>query len=293
MGSPCLHGANVERRYQDASKATFGRTVHGNCPAVHHCIIPSHRCDEPQLFGTCTAASIPRNYRNLIIETGIILLCQCEFSGKRVENRTVIDQSAFFRGAIDAMIKQVGRVAVVIDGLDALPGAAGGATFTSHGARIATRSVNEVEAEIAELIRTSDLDHGGVEVISTVGASMAETIFWFYRAAMFVTPWGAGLAKYSWLCNIPDLIAIGDFFTRHCDYLEKHFHDAWEYMQSPAPVVYFSPDEVEDDFSAPLLVRVAEKVRVNYGVRPAVIRRRIKETLALLRPTHVEIGPAR
>ena len=203
--------------------------------------------------------------------------------GLRVENRTIVDQVEFFRAVIASLVNQLGRVAVVIDGHDARPGAADGTTFVSHGEHIATRSVAEVEREMAHSIQAAYMGRDDVEVISTVGASMAETIFWCGRALMFVTPWGAGLAKYRWLCNLPGLVTAGVHFSRHAGHFEMHLYDAREFMQDPTQVMFFTSDEVEDDPTAPLLVGIPEPVRVNYRVHPEAIDRRVRAALALAR----------
>jgi hypothetical protein len=202
--------------------------------------------------------------------------------GLRVENRTVIDQAEFFCDIIDVLVERLGRVACVVDGHDAVVTAEGAKPFLSHGEGVAKRSAMEVENEILEAIRDRYKGRDDVDVISAVGATMAATVFWCNRSALFVTPWGAGLAKYRWLCNRPGLVAAGERFLREGDPFQIHLYDAREFMQDPKPVVFFKREDVEDDQNATQLIDLSDGYRVNYRVRPGVVRKRVLETLALL-----------
>jgi hypothetical protein len=202
--------------------------------------------------------------------------------GLRVENRTVIDQAEFFCEAIDVLVERLGRVACVVDGHDAAITPEGAKPFLSHGEGVAKRSVIDVENEILEFIRERYRGRPEVEVISAVGISMSATVFWCNRSMMFITPWGAGLAKYRWLCNRPGLIAAGYRFLDDADYFNLHLYDMREYMEDPTPVVFFAKEDVEDDASATQLIDLSDGYRVNYRVRPGVVRHRVLQTLATL-----------
>ena len=202
--------------------------------------------------------------------------------GLRVENRTVIAQAEFFCDVIDVLVERLGRVACVIDGHDAVVTAEGVKPFLSHGEGVAKRSVMDVENEILEAIKDRYGHRDDVDIISAVGATMAATVFWCNRSALFVTPWGAGLAKYRWICNLPGLIAGGERFLREGNHDQIHLYDSREFMQDPAPVVFFLPEDVEDDPSAPQLIDLSDGYRVNYRVRPGAVRKRVLETLAIL-----------
>ena len=223
-----------------------------------------------------------RHHHSILSEHGFSVV----MLGLRVENRTLVDPVDFFCQAIDVLIERLGKVAIVVDGHDAASPGAGGRLFESHGERIAVRSVLEAENEIVAAIRMRYAGRTSVEIISTVGATMAVTVFWCQRSAFFITPWGAGLAKYRWLCNRPGLVAGGKRFLGNPadlpNYLTTHLYAAREFMQTPTPVVFFSADEVEDDPSAPLLIGLNDSARVNYRVKPEAVRERVLQTLAIL-----------
>ncbi len=204
--------------------------------------------------------------------------------GLRVENRTLADPVGFFCDTIDTLREKCSKVAIVVDGHDAMSGPQGSRMYESHGESAAVRSVLDAENEILTAIRLRYQDDENVDILSTIGATMAVTVFWCVRSSMFVTPWGAGLAKYRWLCNRPGLVVGGHRFLGQGEYLNTHLYDAREFMEAPSRVVFFSAADVEDDPSAPLLIGLNDPHRVNYRVRPGATRARVLQALAALQP---------
>ena len=121
--------------------------------------------------------------------------------GLRVENRTLADQEAFFADVMTMCVEELGRVAFVIDGHNMRDGVA----FRSHGEQASDTVAIAEEQRIAELLAYHVRDDASMQVIDIIGAPLRTSIFWCNRAAFFVTPWGAGLAKYRWVCNRPEL----------------------------------------------------------------------------------------
>jgi hypothetical protein len=204
--------------------------------------------------------------------------------GLRVENRTLADPVGFFYEAIDTLIEQLGKVVIVVDGHDAIATSGGARMYESHGQAVAVRSILDAENDILRAIQDRYARRNDIEIVSTVGATMAVTVFWCNRACLFITPWGAGLAKYRWLCNRPGLIVGGHRFLLRGERLNTHLYDAREFMEAPTRVVFFAPDDVEDDPDAPLLIGLNDVHRVNYTVRPGAVRPRVLEALASIQP---------
>ena len=202
--------------------------------------------------------------------------------GLRVENRTLADPVGFFCEAIDVLIERLGKVTIVIDGHDAVVTADGLRMYESHGETIAARSVLDAENEILDAVKNRYAGRNDIEIVSTVGATMAVTVFWCSRSCLFITPWGAGLAKYRWLCNRPGLVVGGHRFLRYGEHLNTHLYDAREFMEAPTRVVFFSPDDVVDDPDAPMLIGLGDAQRVNYRVQPGAVRPRVLQVLASL-----------
>ena len=159
--------------------------------------------------------------------------------------------------------------------------------YESHGETIAARSVLDTENEILSAIQARYAGRDDVKIVSTIGATMAVTVFWCNRSCLFITPWGAGLAKYRWLCNRPGLVVGGHRFLKYGEHLTTHLYDAREFMEAPTPVVFFSPEDVEDDPDAPVLIGLGDPHRVNYRVVPGAVRSRLLQALACIQPVPV------
>ncbi len=199
--------------------------------------------------------------------------------GLRVENRTLVDSVAFFLSVIAVLRERSTRVAVVIDGHNAT---SGGQLYRSHAENLTEESPAEVELSIVEEIRARFADDEDVQVISTVGRPMSASIVWCRRAAFFVTPWGAGLAKYRWVCNQRGLVVASQRFFRHAGARTVHLYDSPQFMEAPTPLNFVSPDDVEDAPDAPLLIGLKDENRINFTVKPQAIRMRLLQLMLSL-----------
>jgi hypothetical protein len=200
-------------------------------------------------------------------DTPIVIL------GMRVENRTVVDLAGFFIGVIRALADELGPVTVVLDGHNAAPGAAPYDVLDEVGS---------MRPRDAELSIWSDLQRsfGGdarVRIVSTLGRPVSESIAWCTRAACFVAPWGAGLAKYRWICNLPGLIVSNCFFLGTG---ESYIYEDQRYMETPTRVYRVSADTVTDLPDAPLLVPSPDPSRWNFSVDMSAVRSGLRDLLA-------------
>lgn len=153
--------------------------------------------------------------------------------GMRVENRTVVDLVDFYINVIRHVLKRRGRVLVAFDGYNA---------ETWFGSLAAT------EQEIVDDVRKAMVGQP-VEVVSTIGAPMARSLFWSAHADFFVTPWGAGMAKYCWICAKPGLVVSSCWNLKN----RGDLHIYRDYSERPGALEYLPPEYVTDDPSAPLL----------------------------------------
>ncbi len=181
--------------------------------------------------------------------------------GLRVENRTIVDQEDFFRALIGFLHARVPRLAVVIDGHNAAPGAA---IYRSHGEPRASRPPAQVEREMLAGLRAAFAETPGVRILDTIGAPIGASLFWCNRAAFFVTPWGAGLAKYRWICNRPGVVTAGPTFLRRSGQDTVHLYDSPSFMEAPTALLLTGPDDAEDAPEAPMLVGLPTPDRQNY-----------------------------
>lgn len=184
--------------------------------------------------------------------------------GLRVENRTLVDITAFFRDVIRLVAQVWPGAILVIDGHNVrdtgkAPSPGGGAAdaevvIESHGESLATRSPLAIEREIAAQLRITgaELD---VTIVDTLGAGMASSLAWALSCDCFLSIWGASLAKFRWVCNKPGLVVSSQANLLHRD--DLHIYDSPQYMETPTQLLFADPAAVVDDPDAARLVPVS------------------------------------
>ncbi len=208
--------------------------------------------------------------------------------GLRVENRTLVDITAFFRDAIRLVAQVWPGAILVIDGHNtrdpAHPdGNTGRAVIESHGEALASRSPLQTERDIAAELRalSADLD---VTLLDTLGASMACSLSWALLCDGFLSVWGASLAKFRWVCNKPGLVVSSQANLLHRD--DLHIYDDPRYMETPTRLLFADPAAVVDDPEAARLVPVGignpffANFRVDHGRVLAQFRVLLDEVMA-------------
>ncbi len=175
--------------------------------------------------------------------------------GLRTENRTLDDLPGFCRALVAHLAGTVGRVVLVVDGHnrhDGDPAEGGGAMIWSHGELGAHSSPVEAERELVGVIRQAAAGTG-IEVLSTVGEPVAESVAWGRAARFFVSFWGAGLAKYRWVCNCPGVVLTNRWNLANLH--DLHIYSNPDTMEQPSPMVFVNVNAVHDLPDSPLRVR--------------------------------------
>ena len=173
--------------------------------------------------------------------------------GLRVENRTVADFELFAERVIEHLQARLGQVAVILDGHNARGVEQG--SYPSFVEGRATTPPTVVEGHIAAILKRR-FDGSGVTIVDVVGRSMEAGLFWIDSASFFVAPWGAGLAKYRWVCNKPGVIVSSRWVLTEKG--DLHIYDLDRYMEAPSPVLFLDPGDAFDVGDEPVLVQVFE-----------------------------------
>ncbi len=173
--------------------------------------------------------------------------------GLRVENRTLVDITGFFRDVIRLVAESWPGATLVIDGHNAR-GDADEAVIESHGESLALHAPLQVEREIASRLRVLS-DGLDVAILDTLGASMASSLSWALLCDCFLSVWGASLAKFRWVCNKPGLVVSSQANLLHRD--DLHIYDSPRNMEAPTTLLFADPACVVDDPDAPRLVPVS------------------------------------
>ena len=191
--------------------------------------------------------------------------------GIRVENRTIVELERFCTTLVGHLAATLGQAVLVVDGHNSRIGEQD-AFIWSHGEHGATRRPIEIERELVEAMAERALGTG-IEIVSTIGMPITESLACGREAQALIAIWGAGLAKYRWVCNIPGLIITNHWNLGNLGDLGL-YHDPAR-MEAPTPVRLIPADAVEDLPDAPLVVRLGE------GFIPSICNFRIDEAKAM------------
>lgn len=158
--------------------------------------------------------------------------------GLRFENRTALDQSSLCVDVGRYLLAKAGRLTLVLDG-----GLGGG-----YGP--AAQKAAEVKQDTLVRIRRG-LAMPGLELIETIDAPLARTLFWADRALFWVAIWGAGIALYHWICDKPGIAITSNWILTNHPADVRVYSD---YREHPQPIEILPGEFVEDAPSAPLLI---------------------------------------
>lgn len=163
--------------------------------------------------------------------------------GLRLSDRTHHDLMGFYCKVIDRLLLLVPHLTIVFDGLNSRPAGARGSTFAVFSGNRDTSNLYEREKELVTKIREV-MSERPVDIIDCIGSSMRINLFWIFHAAMFISPWGAGLVKYRWICN-----KIGFVFSSRNNLTQPHhlhIYHSPEFMDNPAEIEFVDPANVTD-----------------------------------------------
>lgn len=164
--------------------------------------------------------------------------------GLRVGNRTFGDQPGFLIAAIEHLIDRLGRVVIVIDGHNSRLGLDATTSYMSFGPAGQDDPLIEEMRIVLALRRRYERDRR-VEIVGTVGVPLACGLFWGMQSRFFIAPWGAALAKYRWVCNMPGFVLTNRYnLSQNLGDLPI-YHDP-AYVEAPNPMHFIAPEHVAD-----------------------------------------------
>jgi hypothetical protein len=193
--------------------------------------------------------------------------------GIRIQNRTIIDFDAFCVSLIEMLHAELGRVAVVIDGMNS---SENGFRYRVTHQDAAPVPLQDVEERFAADLMEKFQGHDEIIILSSVGLPVGASIAIGDVADFFVTPWGAGLAKYRWVNNLSGLALAGPT----CAKMQPiHLYDDPVFMENPSPIYFMDRADVEDAPEGPRLIASGLDDRINIRVNMDALRKRIRQML--------------
>ncbi|OFC70106.1 hypothetical protein [Alteromonas confluentis] len=161
--------------------------------------------------------------------------------GLRLENRTWSNQKEGFKIVMQYLSKLFSQVTIYVDGHDTI--GSDKVQIVSHHEAFDNDIVG-LEREIVKYLIESDKP-SNVKIVDGVLMDLGESINWIKSSDFFICPWGAGLAKYKWVCNLPGVI-----FTSHWNINHKpdlNIYESNRYRQNAKECVYVKNEFIKDD----------------------------------------------
>ena len=194
--------------------------------------------------------------------------------GLRVENRTLVDLTTFYMLLITAIQSAFPAARFLIDGHNA--SRSGGHKYRSHGER-AEEANAVIEAE-REIERRLVAQFGESTVASAIGLTVPENLLLINQCDFFVSMWGAGLAKYRWVCNRPGFVITSSWNLTHRSDLRIYDHPS--HLQNSTPIYWVDPALVTDHPDAPRMVTAGHHPQwSNFALQKETVIRNILEAL--------------
>jgi len=166
----------------------------------------------------------------------------------RVENRTLTDLKGFYHDLIEKILSIFPVTHFIIDGHN-IP-ETGKVKYKSHGERPGDfQLIADTEYNIVNFL----IDICGKSVITnSVGLKISENLLLVNQCDFFVSLWGAGLAKYRWVCNKPGFAITSRWNLLQRSDLRIYDHPA--FLENPTPLYWIDPALVSDHPEAPRIV---------------------------------------
>lgn len=161
--------------------------------------------------------------------------------GLRMENRTWTNQKEGLVEVAKYLSARTSKLTIVVDGHDVVSNT--GEVLPSH---LEKQDHNIVSME-KELVRylSRALREPNVEIVDAVAMSLDETIAWLVSSDFFIAPWGAGLAKYKWVCNLPGVVFTSRWNMEHNQDLD--IYDSPKYRENAKHSVYVESSAITDE----------------------------------------------
>lgn len=194
--------------------------------------------------------------------------------GLRVENRTLVNLATFYARLIVAIRSTFPAARFVIDGHNV----AGSERrkYRSHGERVEETSI-AVEAE-RTIVRELTDQFGASAIVSAIGLPVTENLVLINQCDFFVSMWGAGLAKYRWVCNKPGFVITSSWNLTHRSDLRIYDHPA--FLENPSKIYWVDPSFVTDHPETPRVVAAGPHPQwANFALHEAPVIENIVRTL--------------
>lgn len=105
-------------------------------------------------------------------------------------------------------------------------------------------NIENTEIEAFEYIR-KNCNSSNSTVSHCLGYALSDNIRMIYNSDFFIAPWGAGLVKYKWICNLPGIV-----FTSRYNLEKRHDLDIYDndkYREKIVKSTYLDVKSIQDE----------------------------------------------
>lgn len=195
--------------------------------------------------------------------------------GLRVENRTLVNLATFYARLIVAIRSTFPAARFLVDGHNV--DGSERRKYRSHGERVEEASI-AVEAE-RTIVRELTDQFGASAILSAIGLHVSENLVLINQCDFFVSMWGAGLAKYRWVCNKPGFVITSSWNLIHRSDLRIYDHPA--FLEKPSEIYWVDPTFVTDHPETPRVVAAGSHPQwANFALQEAPVIETIVRALS-------------
>ena len=170
--------------------------------------------------------------------------------GLRFENRTWLNQCDGFLNITKFLSEKYSNLSIIIDGHDFIKNIS--QIKMSHKENN-NYNILEMEKSVVSLLELN-FKHLNVKIIDAVGCSLDKSLLLINSADFFVAPWGAGLAKYKWICNLPGVVFTSAWNIRNKNDLS--IYDDEKYRESSIKSLYVEEVYIQDSYESKNIISI-------------------------------------
>lgn len=161
--------------------------------------------------------------------------------GLRFENRTWANQVEGVLTICKHLTSKYLNVVVIIDGHDY-----SGHSMVKVSSHLETESsaLLSKEKSLFEDLQLHLNNDDNIKIITSIDNDIREAITLINSADFFVSPWGAGLAKYKWICNKPGIVFTNNWNIEHKG--DLHIYDQEQYRENAIASRYLNTSYISD-----------------------------------------------
>lgn len=160
--------------------------------------------------------------------------------GLRFENRTWLNQKEGLLEISKYISQKTKKLTIIVDGHDII-----NSTGNHHASHQESPDINIIQLEKDLFNSLKEIfQNTSVKIIDAVSISIDCTNYLISKSDFFIAPWGAGLAKYKWIANLPGIIFTSQWNLKNKRDLK--IYESESTRERAIPCLYLDPKYIKD-----------------------------------------------